>query len=624
MPATPTSEEVKRLVSLFKDGRMAELEPLAARFSQEHPTHGLGWMLLAAICKAARRHQEALTAQLKAIEVMPPRPELFSNLGNIQLALDRLADAETSYRKCLQLDPDHVDGNFNFGVLLLKTARPEESERHLRRALRFEPDSPDIVLQTALSRLEQRQYSDAVVLLQKALALRPDYPEAHDNLNSAYLNLCQLDMAIRSGRAAVDLDPQCPGYLGHLLFTLNYADDDSQAAMDLARSYGRLVSGKAGAQRMSQWNTARAPRKLRIGFVSGDFKNHPVTLFLSSLLDHIDNEHFECFAYSTIAFEDVYTQRIKANFRSWNVLSTTSDAEAARQIHADGIHILIDLAGHTAHGRLPVFAYKPAPVQITWLGYFSTTGLPEMDYVLADEMGVPQSQSDRFTEAVWRLPHTRLCFAPSALAPEVSPLPALDNGYFTFGCYQNASKVNARVLACWASIFQAVPLARLRWQSPQFADPEVRNSMATRLRDHGIVESRFQLLKSVDEPAYLSSYRRVDMVLDTFPFPGGTTTCEALWMGVPTLTLAGSSLLSRQGASLMAAAGLSNWIAHDLEEYQQKAVDFSADTATLALLRANLRARLGKTPLFDGPAFARDFEAAMLEIWQRSAPASPG
>jgi protein O-GlcNAc transferase len=620
MQDTPSSDEIQQLVSLFKDGRMTELEPLARGFSQQYPRHGLGWMLLAAICKAGKRYQDALAAQLKAIEVMPPKAELYSNLGNLHFALDRLSDAETSYRACLRLDPDHIDGNYNFGMLLLNADRPQEAEKHLRHALRLDSTSPQIMYQTALSLLEQKQFSQAIVLLQNALAIRPDYADAHDSLSFAYLNLGQLDKAVQAGHAAVDLRPEDPEFLGNLLFTLNYQNDSSSESLALARAYGKLVSDQARPQRMSAWNITSTPKSLRIGFVSGDFKNHPVTFFLLSLLDKIDRSQFECFAYSTVRFEDDYTQRIKTAVRSWKVLSTVSDVEAARQIHADGIHILIDLAGHTGHGRLPVFSYKPAPIQISWLGYFATTGLPEMDYVLVDEIGVPGPAVAQFTESVWYLPETRLCFTPPDMAPAVEPPPVLQNQYITFGCHQNISKVNDQVLNCWKPIFSAIPKAKLRWQCAQFADIEARKSILARLRHHGIAEARVQLLRSEGRQDYLNSYRHVDMILDTFPFPGGTTTCEALWMGVPTLTLAGGSLLSRQGASLLTAAGLSDWVAKSSIEYQQKAIEFSSDLTSLSKLRAQLRPMIEKTPLFDSARFARNFGKSMWDIWEKSSP----
>jgi predicted O-linked N-acetylglucosamine transferase (SPINDLY family) len=353
--------------------------------------------------------------------------------------------------------------------------------------------------------------------------------------------------------------------------------------------------------------------------VSGDFKNHPVAFFLLNLLRHTDKTRIEFFAYSTIAFEDDYTRSIKNEIRSWQVLSRESDLAAAKQIHADGIHILIDLAGHTGHGRLPIFSFKPAPIQVSWLGYFSTTGLPEMDYVLVDEIGVPERDSLQFTERIRYLPETRLCFTPPETAPAVDPSPVLKNKHITFGCYQNISKVNDQVLKCWGSILSALPNAKLRWQCAQFVDAEARKLVLNRLGRSGISDAKFQLLDGTSRQDYLDSYRNVDMVLDTFPFPGGTTTCEALWMGVPTLTLAGSNFLSRQGASILTAAGLSNWVTFSGVDYEMKAIEFANDLVALSQLRMKLRSMVAPTALFDGARFARIFEMTIWNIWSEAA-----
>ncbi len=606
---------------------MTELEPLAKEFSQQYPRHGLGWMLLGAIYKAGKRYQEALSAQLKAVEVMPPKAELYSNLGAIQFALDNLSDAEISYRACLQLDAKNIAGLFNYGLLLLKANRPHEAETHLRHALNLDSNSAEITYQTAVSVLDQKQYSQAAELLQRALSIRPDYPEAYDSLSYAYLNLGQLERAIEAGYAASKLAPADAEILGNLLFTLNYSNDRSRESMDLARAYGKLVSHRADAHRFSAWDVSSKPGKLRIGLVSGDFKNHPVTFFLLNLLRHTDKTKLEFFAYSSIEFEDDYTQKIKTEVRSWKLLPRGDDLAAAKQIHADGIHILIDLAGHTGHGRLPIFSFKPAPVQVSWLGYFSTTGLPEMDYVLADEISLPEPDATQFTETIRYLPETRLCFTPPEMAPSVEPSPVLENKYITFGCYQNISKVNDLVLESWKAVLSAFPKAKLRWQCAQFVDAEARRLILARFRQHGMPETRIQLLEGESRQVYLDSYRNVDIVLDTFPFPGGTTTCEALWMGVPTLTLAGHSFLSRQGASILTAAGLSNWVASNIAEYQQKAVEFASEPVALSYLRTQLRAKIEKTPLFDGARFARNFEATMWQIWAQTSPfqiARPG
>lgn len=617
MQPPPGADEIQKMLSLFKDGRMAELEPLARDFSQQYPAHGLGWMLLGAIYKAGKRYQEALAAQLKAIEVMPPKAELYSNLGNIQFALDQVTAAENSYRRCLQLDPQHLNGVFNFALLLRKAQRPQEAEHHLRHALRLDPASAEIRYQLAVSLLDQKQFSKAVDLLLEALAIRPDYSQAHDSLSFAYLSLGLLQKAVQAGYAAVQASPEDPEALGNLVFTLNYAGGRPGESFALAQRYGQLVCGHARAQRRSAWNVDPSPAKLKLGFVSGDFKNHPVSFFLLGLLQAIDPTKFECFAYSTVLFEDDCTRKIKASVQAWKVLSTASDTEAASQIHADGIHILIDLAGHTGHGRLPVFSFRPAPVQLSWLGYFATTGVPEMDLILVDEVGVPKKEVSQFTESVWYLPETRLCFTPPEAAPEVGPSPVLENNYITFGCYQNLSKVNDEVLNCWKPIFAAVPDSRLRWQCPQFGDAQACQMTLIRLRRHGIATHRVELLQGESRQDYLGSYRKVDMILDTFPFPGGTTTCEALWMGVPTLTLAGETLLSRQGASILSAAGLDDWVAASGAEYREKAIAFSQHPNALAALRARMRPMIGNSPLFDGERFARNFEQAMWDIWSQ-------
>jgi protein O-GlcNAc transferase len=278
--------------------------------------------------------------------------------------------------------------------------------------------------------------------------------------------------------------------------------------------------------------------------------------------------------------------------------------------------VLLDLSGHTAKNRLPMFAWKPAPVQVSWLGYFASTGVAEMDYLLADATGVPHQHQSHFSETVWYLPDTRLCFTPPNTDLAVTPLPSLSNGFVTFGCYQNLAKVTDEVLNVWGRIFAALPQARLRLVSKYLKDPSVVAQLQLRLQQCGIAASRISLHGAIPRQDYLASHAGVDMVLDTFPYPGGTTTCESLWMGVPTLTLAGDTLLSRQGASLMTAAGLPDWIATSEDDYVAKAIAFSQNVPQLATLRAGLREQVRTSPLFDAPRFAKHFEQALWEMWQ--------
>jgi len=284
-------------------------------------------------------------------------------------------------------------------------------------------------------------------------------------------------------------------------------------------------------------------------------------------------------------------------------------------IHTDGVHVLIDLSGHSTQNRLPVFAWKPAPVQVSWLGYFATTGLAEMDYLLADEVGVPEKLQDQFTESIWYLPDTRLCFTAPSVALDVNPLPALSGDSITFGCYQNLTKVGPEVLATWGKIFAALPEARLHIQCKQLAEPSQREHLAQQLKQHGITPERVSMHGAIQRDDYLKSHAEIDLILDTFPYPGGTTTCEALWMGVPTVTLAGNSMLARQGASILTAAGLGDWVATSREDYIAKAIEMARDKDRLATLRDNLRKQVLASPLFDAQRFARNFEDALWGIW---------
>ncbi len=298
-----------------------------------------------------------------------------------------------------------------------------------------------------------------------------------------------------------------------------------------------------------------------------------------------------------------------------------SDEAAARKIHDDGIHILIDLAGFTSHHRLPVFAWKPAPVQVSWLGYLASTGMPGMDFVLASQVSVPESHQQHFSEKVWYLPDTANCLTPPTPSARLAltPPPAIRNGYITFGSFQSLIKINDDVLTLWGQLFQALPQARLRFHSKQMNIPASREQFLQRLGHHGIPPERVMiegLIPSWED--YLATHSEVDIILDSFPYTGITTTCEALWMGVPTVTLAGNTMLARQGASLLTCAGLEEWIANTEEDYIALAVAHASDVTRLAQLRSGLRQKVLASPLFDAPRFARNLEAALQGMWRHS------
>ena len=383
-----------------------------------------------------------------------------------------------------------------------------------------------------------------------------------------------------------------------------------------ARKFGELVTEKT--QTLSpDYQCLPVPKKLRVGFVSGDLRNHPIGYFLESILSSIDPSTIELIAYTTTPTVDDLSERIQPFFSMWKPIYGQTDEAAATLIHADGIHVLLDLSGHTAGNRLPMFGYKPSPVQASWLGYFATTGLNEMDYLIGDPYVTPPKDDDQFTEKVWRLPETRWCFTPPNTDVGVSVPPALNNGYVTFGCFNNATKVNDKVVELWAKVLDAIPNSRLLFKAKQFDDQLVRESTIQRFAAQGVNSNRISLEGQEDRQKYFEAYNKIDITLDPFPFTGGTTSVESLWMGVPLVTLAGHSLVARQGVGVLMNAGLSDWIAENGEEYVAKVVLFASDLDKLASLRAGLRSQVLASPLFDAPRFARNIENALWEMWNQ-------
>lgn len=537
--------------------------------------------LAVALLKSGKWAECASHCQV-AIRLDPSVYQPYVNLGNALSELGQYAEAETSYRNALKLNPNLAEAHSNLGNVLLKQGRIIEAESCCKTAL----------------------------------TIAPHFTEAFMNLGNVYKDLGQLIEAENCYHKVMHLDPYHANAFGDLLFSLNYRETKPDYIFELARQFGIEASFKT-PDRFTEWAIEPAPRRLRIGFVSGDLGYHPVGYFLEGLLAELDQQTLELYAYTTSSKNDELSGRIRTHFSSWKSIQGLNDEDAAQLIYDDGIHILIDLSGHTAKNRLPVFAWKPAPVQVSWLGYFATTGLPEMDYLIADHWTLPKSEEIYFTENIWRLPDTRLCFTPPIEDIDVSPLPALNNRRITFGCFNNLNKMNEAVVALWARVLKAVPDSRLFIKSRQLGDAALQQQTLARFAAHDIPAERLTLEGADPRSAYLVAYQRVDIALDPFPFTGGTTSVEGLWMGVPVLTLAGERFLSRQGVGILMNAGLEDWIAKDADDYVARAVSHASNVERLSDLRQKLRQQVLTSPLFDATRFARNFEAAMRGMWQR-------
>lgn len=616
-PQVPQAE-IGQLIDLFHAKRYAEVESRASLLLQRNPDFGKAWKMLGAALGV--QGKDALSALQKAAQLLPNDADAHYNLGRAWQECGQLDGAVVCYRQALAIEPKYVVAHNNLGQVLRELGQQDAAAASFQRALKIKPDYAEAHYNLGNALQYLGQLPAALVSYRKALALKPYFPLAQNNMGNALKELGDFDAALACYRRALELDPGYFEAQGNILFALNFSACRTTSYLDEARQYGRMVAWKAG-EHYASWRCETEPKRLRVGLVSGDLRNHPVGYFLESLLAQFDPSRIEIFAYPTNPRAnpktDELSTRIQPYFADWKPLHGKSDAEAAQLIHADGVHILLDLSGHTRHSRLPVFAWKPAPVQASWLGYFATTGVAEMDYLLADEVGVPEAQRENFTESLCYLPDTRLCFTPPKFDLPVAPLPALANRYLTFGCFQRVDKIGEPVLAVWGKIFAALPHARLRLASKLLGDPAATAQFTQRLQQHGIAPSRVALHGAISREAYLAAHAEVDVILDTFPYPGGTTTCEALWMGVPTLTLAGDTLLARQGASLLTAASLSDWVATSEAEYVEKTMQLTSDLPKLAALRASLREQMLASPLCNASRFAHNFEAALWEMWRQ-------
>lgn len=543
--------------------------------------------------------------------------EALNNLATEMFNQHLYAEAEAYCLKALEADPENPYVQANLGLIENARNAFDKACQHFDKALEQLPECESVLSNYGISLRMLGRYTEAIAKLEEALRIHPEFMPGYINLANVYLDMGQIDTTIKTLQKALEIEPDHMMALRNVLFANSYSNTlPLNESLDYAHRLGAAMMKDVTPY--DRWPVHAQDQRLRIGLVSADLRKHPVGYFLHQWLQTFDASRLEIYGYSTDGREDAFSHELKDLCNQWRSLAGLTDAQAAKHIRADGIHILLDLSGLSGGTRLPLFAYKPAPVQATWLGYWGTTGLPVMDYVIGDPVSIDAQVAAQFTEQVVNLPHTRMCFTAPPVEIEVNALPALSTGAVTFGCFQNYSKVSDEVLSCWGEILQAMPTARLFWQTKAFSDHLICEQTLARLAKHGIAATRCTLYGMVPRDEYLRNHHQIDVILDTFPFTGGTTTCEALWMGVPTVTLIGETLIARQGASYMHCVGLQDWVATTRDEYVHKAIAFASDLEGLATLRAQLRQQVLASPLMNAKQFAQDFEQLLSGLWQQT------
>jgi protein O-GlcNAc transferase len=575
---------------------------------------------------AAQGKVELAQQQLRrALADAPENFDGWCNLGDGFRDFGLFDEAIAAYRQAERLAPTDARPPSAIGLMEQTRGNLPASIAAYARACGLDPTNALTQVNLGTSYLLSHQYSNAAECVERALAIDPALAAAHALSGVIALRRGDFERGLPAFEKSIALDGQRLEFRGNLLFALTYTGDLARY-LTTAREFGAAIDRLATPFRdwLVPTNDAAAPTVLKVGLVSGDLRSHPVGFFIENVAAQLAHHGIQLIGFPTRANFDEVTIRLKKHLAGWHPITGMTAAAAAQVVRNNAVHVLLDLSGHT-HNDLSLFGWRPAPVQASWLGYWASTGVSQIDYLITDEVGVSDDSPEQFTEKPWRLPHTRLCFTepgPREAFP-VSPLPALERGHLTLCCFQNLNKINDRVLGVWSAIFRNLPDARLLLQSPQSGDALSVDLLRRRLSEAGIGLDRITIAPPAERNKYLKTYSEVDFALDTFPFPGGTTTCEALWMGVPTLTLRGATMLERQGAGMMICAGLADWVASDEEDYVRRAIALASDHQALSHLRQSLRDRVVASPLFDAPRFAQHLAEALRGIWARRGRSQP-
>lgn len=644
------SAAVSRWSACFQAGRLDDCAALAQDLVRDYPNAGKAWQLLgmtrfargdlAAALDDLRRavghergdhsiwdnlgivlqksgdHLSARDAFGRALALAPAVAGIWSNAAGNELDAGNLAEAQRLARHALALAPGLAAGWLQLGNALARQQGSADAEAALREALRIQPHYPEALLSLSALLTTQNRLREARAVAEAALRINAGFAPAHVNLGSIHDRLGDPQTARDHYRRARELDPANLASWSSELYCLSHdASLDPHQVFLAHKAFGEQAEVQGGAHRAPHANDRKPERQLRVGVLSGDFRNHPVARFLEPVWRELDPAQVQLFAYDTCPAADPMAQRLRTLTAAWTNVSTLSDAALAARIRADGIDILIDHSGHTAGNRLGVFARKPAPVQVMWFGYPGTSGLRAMDYRLVDSVLAPPGRLDHlFSERLAYLP-SMLVFGKPEQLPDLTPAPLVRNGYITFGSFNRMNKLGDEVIALWAEILQRIPDSRLLIGA--VTDATVADALRARFATAGVSAGRIAFLPRLGMTDYLAAHEQIDLLLDAFPWASATTAQFGLWMGVPTLTLAGASLAARLGAASMSAVGLDRFVAESAVHYVEIASRTAAQTAELQRIRASIRSRLEQDRHRVPEQVARVLERRLRQMWQR-------
>jgi protein O-GlcNAc transferase len=578
----------------------------------------LGLMLL-----GVGRVDESIAAIRAALSLRPDYAEAHNNLGNALVGKLQFKEATAAYEKAVKLKPDYAQAYSNLSNALRESGRTGDAIAAAREALALRANYPEARFNLGVALETAEQLDDALAAYRMAVTLRPDFAQAHNAMGNVFKKMGMLDEAISAYSRAVELSTGDVQPLSNLAMMVHFHPDyDVNAILRIQRRWNDAFARPLAREILPHSNNPNPDRKLKIGYISPDFRAHSVGRFLLPLFANHNPQQFEIFCYADVSRPDDVTWRLRGAASVWRDIQGISDAEIASRIRRDRIDILVDLSLQTAGNRLLVFAREPAPVQVTYLSYCSTSGLDAMDFRLSDPyLDPPSTNSEQastdepyYQEKTIRLTHSYWCYEAPEGTPPVNPLPATGNDFVTFGCFNTYAKVSSATWQVWHRLLKTIPDSRLIVHAALGSHREMAKK---NLAAAGVNPDRLSFVTGVSTQEYFKWYEQIDIALDPFPYGGGTTNCDAIWMGVPVVTLRGRTGVGRGGASILSNLGMTDWISNDEEHYIQIAGALANDRSKLAELRRGLRQRMQNSPLMDGPSYARDVEAAYRRMWRQ-------
>jgi predicted O-linked N-acetylglucosamine transferase (SPINDLY family) len=623
-PIQPTVEQAMALaLQKHQAGNLADAEKIYRDVLEREPGNRQALHLLGIIAFHTGRTDLAIEMIGRAIVISPAVAALHSNLGNALRQKRRLDDAANAYREAIRIDPNFAAAHINLGNILLETSKFEQAIEAYRRALQLAPENAAAHYNLGIALRKSGFLDDAAAAYREAIKLKADQAEVFHELGLVLRDQGLHDESIAAARRAVALKPDSPHFHSNLILRLHYHPESTPALLlHEARQWGRKHSAKFAQTGRPPANDPDRHRPLKIGYVSPDFRNHPVGRFILPLMEGHDARQFQIHCYARTDGADEMTRRIRSCARVWRDTVGMSDEQLAEQIRADGIDLLVDLSSHTAFNRLLVFARKPAPVQVTYLAYPGTTGIETMDYRITDDYLDPPGISDEFYCETSVRVKSYWCYRSPIEDLEVTAPPAAKAGFVMFGCLNAFRKVTTATLETWSTVLSAVPNSQILIHAEAGSH---RRRVQDFFQARGIDPRRIAFTAMLPLKQYMQQYSRIDIALDPFPFGGGTTSCDALWVGVPVITLLGRTAVGRGGVSILSNAGFADFIAGDTADYIRRAVELAGDLTRLKELRSNQRERMQNSRLMDEQRFVSDFELALRWMWQEwcSQSASP-